>query len=213
VIEALECASGGQVAEGNTGGGTGMIGYEFKGGTGTASRRVEAAGNAYTVGALVQLNQGRRENLLVGGAPVGRRIPETAVPTPWSEQPISSSIIILLGTDAPLLPHLCRRLAQRATVGLARTGGFGFASSGDIFLAFSTGVHPNPASHAPAENGLLRLEVLPDFTLDGLVSGAVEAVEEAILNALVAAETMTGFLGHTAHAIPHEQLVQAVKGF
>ena len=215
IVAALESAAGGPVAEGSTGGGTGMIGYEFKGGTGTASRQVEVLGQAYTVGALVQVNHGDRRHLLVGGVPVGQRIGPEVVPLPWPAEPDSSSIIILIGSDAPLLPHLCKRLAQRATVGLARTGGFGFGGSGDIFLAFSTGVHPNPqkrpASAAQPEPGsrLLRLDVLPDFTLNPLVSGAVEAVEEAILNALVAAETMTGYDGHTAYALPHDLLVQA----
>ncbi len=205
------------MAEGNTGGGTGMIGYEFKGGTGTSSRCVEVLGNAYTIGALVQVNQGKRRHLMVGGVPVGRRIGEEIVPIPWPSPPSSSSIIIVIGTDAPLLPHQCRRLAQRATIGLARTGGFGLATSGDIFLAFSTGVHPNPKSRPetapqpdPAKN-LLHLDVLPDFTLDPLVIGAAEAVEESILNALVAADTMTGFEGHTAHALPHDLLVKAWK--
>jgi D-aminopeptidase len=217
VIAALESASSGPLAEGNTGGGAGMIGYEFKGGTGTSSRCVEVLGNAYTVGALVQLNQGERRHLLVDGAPVGRRISEDILPTPWPSQPLSSSIIIIIGTDAPLLPHHCRRLAQRATVGLARTGGFGLATSGDIFLAFSTGVHPNPEARpetAPPPDlttKLLRLDVLPDFTLDPLVIAAAEAVEESILNALVAADTMTGFEGHTAHALPHHLLIEAWK--
>ncbi len=217
VIAALESASSGPVAEGNTGGGTGMVGYEFKGGTGTSSRCVEVLGNPYTVGALVQVNHGRRQHLMVDGVPVGRRIGEDLIPTPWPSQPASSSIIILIGTDAPLLPHHCRRLAQRATIGLARTGGFGFATSGDIFLAFSTGVHPNPQARpasAPLPNpttGLLRLDVLPDFTLDPLVIGAAEAVEESILNALVAADTMIGFDGHTAYALPHDLLVKAWK--
>jgi D-aminopeptidase len=218
VIAAIEAASSGPVAEGNTGGGTGMIGYEFKGGTGTSSRRVEILDHAYTVGALVQVNHGDRRHLMVGGAPVGRRIGEDIIPTPWPSEPDSSSILILIGTDAPLLPHLCRRLAQRGTVGLARTGGFGMAGSGDIFLAFSTGVHPNPrfrpesAPPPDPDSGLLRLDVLPDFTLDPLVIGTAEAVEEAILNALVAAETMTGFEGHTAYALPHDLLVKAWKG-
>lgn len=217
VVAALEAASFGAVAEGNTGGGTGMIGYEFKGGTGTASRRVEVIGNPYTVGALVQVNHGTRRHLLVDGVPVGRRIGADIVPTPWHNPPISSSIIIIIGTDAPLLPHQCRRLAQRATIGLARTGGFGLATSGDIFLAFSTGVHPNPEARPAATpppdpaTGLLRLDVLPDFTLDPLVIGSAEAVEEAILNALVAADTLTGFQGHTAYALPHDLLVKAWK--
>lgn len=211
IMAALESAASGPVAEGNTGGGAGMICYEFKGGTGTASRVVEVLGQPYTIGALVQANHGERRHLTVAGIPVGQRIGIDRVPSPWSAPPPSSSIIILIGTNAPLLPHQCRRLAQRATVGLARTGGFGFASSGDIFLAFSTGVHPRPKSGSgPTADptSLLRLEVLPEFTTDPLVIGAAEAVEEAILNALVAAETMTGFEGHTAQALPHELLLE-----
>jgi D-aminopeptidase len=204
VLEALERAASGPVAEGNHGGGTGMICYEFKGGTGTASRRVEVAGRAYTLGALVQANHGRRRHLRVDGAPVGRSIPIEAVPSPWDIPPISSSILVILATDAPILPHQCRRLAQRATVGLARTGGYGLASSGDLFLAFSTG------SHYRAEKGeLLRLDVLPEFSLDPLVIAAAEATEEAILNALVAAETMTGYKDRVAYALPHQLLLSA----
>jgi D-aminopeptidase len=204
VIAALESAAPGPVAEGNCGGGTGMICYEFKGGTGTASRQVEANGQAYIVGALVQTNFGERRHLRVDGKPVGLRIGKEVVPSPWFRPPMSSSIIAVLATDAPLLPHHCGRLAQRATIGIARTGGFGLATSGDIFLAFSSGVH-----YAPQSGELVRLEVLPEFSLDALVIGAAEAVEEAILNALVAAETMTGYDGRTAHALPHDLLLEA----
>lgn len=207
-FEALESAHSGPVAEGSTGGGTGMIGYEFKGGTGTASRQTTLFGRDYTVGALVQTNHGWRSHLCVDGKPIGRRIGEDIVPSPWPAPPevaqSSSSIIIILATDAPLLPHQCRRLAQRATVGLARTGGYGTATSGDLFLAFSTGVHYRPKS-----GSLVNLEVIPEFTTDPLVLCAAEAVEEAILNSLVAAETMVGFQGHTAFALPHDLLVAA----
>ena len=128
-----------------------MVSYEFKGGTGTSSRRVEIFGRQYTVGALVQANHGERRHLMVGGKPVGRMIGVDQVPSPWSAPPPSSSIIVILGTDAPLLPHQCRRLAQRATVGLARTGGFGLSTSGDIFLAFSTGIHYDRKAAKPEE--------------------------------------------------------------
>jgi D-aminopeptidase len=184
-----------------------MICYEFKGGTGTASRRVEIFGEKYTVGALVQANHGERRHLLVGGRQVGRKIDHSAIPSPWPAPPMSSSIIAIIATDAPLLPHQYRRLAQRATIGLARTGGYGLATSGDIFLAFSTGVH---YYHQTCK--LQTLEVVPEFSTAPLVIGAAEAVEEAILNALVAAETMTGYQGHIAHALPHEMLISAYFG-
>lgn len=206
IYAALESAGDGPVAEGNSGGGTGMICYDFKGGTGTASRRVEIDGQTYTIGALVQANQGDREHLQVNGAPIGRVIGKEIVPLPWPAAPATSSIIIILATDAPLLPNQCRRLAQRGTVGLARTGGFGLDGSGDIFLAFSTGCHFEPRS-----DGLKPLQILSPFSMDPLVVGAAEAVEEAILNALVAAETMTGYEGHTAYALPHEKLVEVVR--
>jgi D-aminopeptidase len=188
---------------------------------------VDVLNRAYTVGALVQANHGERRHLLVGGRPVGRRIGFERVPSAWplpndeivsakppaDSGPESSSIIVLLATDAPLLPHQCRRLAQRATVGLARTGGFGLATSGDLFLAFSTGIHFAPGLGTPPPGELFRLEVLPEFSTDPLVIAAAEAVEEAILNAVVAAETMTGYQGHTAHALPHDLLVEAYKSF
>lgn len=205
IVAAIESAASGPVAEGNTGGGTGMICYEFKGGTGTSSRKVEVLGSTYHVGALVQANHGDRKDLLVNGKLVGQKISPKVVPLPWDEEPMSSSIIIIIATDAPLLPHHCKRLAKRAAIGLARTGGYGWATSGDIFLAFSTGVH------IPRARQLLKLEVLPDFSLDPLVRSTVEAVEEAILNTLVAAETMTGYKGRQAIALPHELLVQALK--
>ena len=202
---ALENASSGPVQEGNSGGGTGMICYEFKGGTGSASRLVQVLDHSYTVGALVQANHGERPHLLVNGAPVGRLIPAEVVPLPWPEVPDTSSILIIIATDAPLLPNQCQRLAQRATLGLARTGGFGLDGSGDLFLAFSTGNRLQPRS-----GGLQSFQAVPHFSMDPLVIASVEAVEEAILNALAAAETLTGYQGHTAHALPHELLRQAL---
>lgn len=207
-VRALESAAEGPVAEGNTGGGTGMICYDFKGGTGTASRKVEILGEAYTVGVLVQANHGNREDLRVDGVPVGRKIGIEQVPSPWPAPPLTSSILIVIATDAPLLPHQCLRLAQRGTVGLARTGGFGLDGSGDLFLAFSTGIH-----YPSKPEGRLSFPALPFFAMDPLIYGVVEAVEEAILNALVAAETMTGRQGHTAYALPHDLFVETMQSF
>ncbi len=204
VIEALESASSGPVAEGNTGGGTGMIGYEFKGGTGTASRQVTVGENIYTVGALVQVNHGAREQLIVDGVPVGREIGPDVVPLP--EEAPKSSILAAIATDAPLLPNECKRLAQRATIGLARTGGFGLVASGDIFIAFSTGNH-----YTRQRTDLVPIQFVPHFSMNSLIIGTAEAVEEAILNALVAAETMTGFQGHTVYALPHDLLVKTMR--
>jgi D-aminopeptidase len=208
VVAALESAQDGVVEEGNTGGGTGMICYEFKGGTGTASRQIKIFKETYTVGALVQANHGDRADLRVDGVPVGRVIGQDVVPLPWPAAPQSSSILIVIATDAPLLPHQCKRLAQRATIGLGRTGGFGLDGSGDLFLAFSTGNH-----NRPAEEGLKSLKMVPSFNMDPLVKATVEAVEEAILNVLVAAETMTGYRGHVAHALPHGALLEVMARY
>ncbi len=208
VDQALAAAGPGPVAEGNVGGGTGMICYDFKGGIGTASRRVECPSGLYTVGALVQANHGDRPQLRVDGVPVGREIGPDQVPLAWIEPPLSSSIIIVVATDAPLLPVQCKRLAQRATVGLARTGGTGAHSSGDIFLAFATGNHLPRSAKTP-----LALLMLPHHHLNPFFEAVAEAVEEAILNALVAAETMTGFKGRTAHALPHDQLQEVMARY
>lgn len=200
-IAAIEGARGGPVPEGNVGGGTGMICHGFKGGIGTSSRLCETPGGTFTVGVLVQANYGGREDLRVDGVPVGRLIPESEVPSAWETRESSSSIIVVVATDAPLIPTQCRRLAQRATAGLARVGGLGGNSSGDIFLAFATGNHLPAAPAAPYE-----LRMLPHEQIDPLFRGVVEATEEAILNALCAAETMTGHNGHVARALPHERL-------
>ena len=205
-LTALAAAASGPVAEGNVGGGTGMICHEFKGGIGTSSRIVHTGGEDFALGALVQANYGSREDLRVGGVPVGRRIGLDVVPAPWPEERRSGSIIVVIATDAPLLPIQCRRIAKRATVGLARTGGIGHNSSGDIFLAFSTG------NHLPAEPGGRRtVEMLPHTLLDPMFSAAADTTEEAILNALCAAETMTGRDGRTAHAIPLDALTEAIE--
>jgi D-aminopeptidase len=204
-FDALDNAATGPLAEGNVGGGTGMICHEFKGGTGTASRIVEAAGQRFTVGALVQANYGARELLRVDGVPVGRAIGPDIVPSHRDVPREAGSIIVILATDAPLLPIQCQRLARRATTGLAWVGGVGFNGSGDIFLAFATGNH---VRHGEA---IADLRMLAAEEINPLLQAAAEATEEAILNALTAAETMTGFAGRTAHALPLDRLVEVMR--
>lgn len=205
VYEALSTAKGGPVAEGNVGGGTGMICHDFKGGIGTASRLVACPSGRYTVGALVQTNYGDRALLRVDGVPVGRAIGPEHTPLPWAEPPQGGSIIVVVATDAPLLPVQCKRLAQRATVGLARVGGVGHNGSGDIFLAFATG------NHFPGSGeGLYDLKMVPHHHLNLFFEAVAEAIEESILNALTAAETLTGFRGRTAHALPLAELQRLV---
>lgn len=205
-FEALKNAKGGPVAEGCVGGGTGMITHEFKGGIGTASRRVETAGAPYTVGALVQSNYGRRDLFRVNGVPVGRELGADIIPTARLPEP-KSSIIVILATDAPLIPIQCQRLARRATTGLAWVGGIGANSSGDIFLAFSTGnaIHP--------DDSVSQVRTLGADAMTPLFEAAAEATEEAILNAMIAAETMTGFKGRTAHALPHDKLLEVMRRY
>jgi D-aminopeptidase len=210
--EALAFASDGPVSEGNVGGGTGMICHEFKGGTGTASRTV----NGFTVGALVQANHGRRARLAVDGVPVGRELGVGEIPSPYEEpsRAGSGSIIAVLATDAPLLPHQCERIAQRAGLGVARAGGGGEHTSGDLFLAFSTanrGRIPSTKLDEPALPG--DVSMLPDGAITDLFWAAIEATEEAILNALVAAETMTGVDGVTAHGLDHGRLLEVMTRY
>jgi D-aminopeptidase len=222
VAAALAAASGGAVAEGNVGGGTGMICHEFKGGIGTASRRLPAALGGWTVGVLVQANYGRRGLLRIDGVPVGEEVPVSEVPSPWAQQrpgiaaperaPGSGSIVGIVATDAPLLPHQCARIARRAPLGVARTGGLGSTSSGDIFLAFATGNRGMPPTEQePDGERILDVRGLTDRALDPLFEATVEATEEAIVNALVAAETMTGRDGITAHRLPHDRLVEVMR--
>jgi D-aminopeptidase len=212
VSAALSTASGGAVAEGNVGGGTGMICHGFKGGIGTSSRLVEAAGGA-VVGVLVQANHGRRERLRVNGIPVGERIPVSEVPDPYGRVPPGAgSIIALVATDAALLPVQCERLAQRAGLGIARVGGVGEHSSGDLFLAFSTGNRGLPSADYGVDAPLtIPVRMLANNHITALFDAVVEATEEAIVNALCAAETMTGARGATAYALPHERLREIVQ--
>ena len=213
--QALAVAASGPVPEGSVGGGTGMVCHEFKGGTGTASRIV----NGWRVGALVQANYGDREHLTIDGVPVGRELPRTVIPSAWDEEEAiarrgAGSIIVILATDAPILPHQLTRLAQRAGLGIARMGGSGAHSSGDIFLAFSTA--NGEALHSYKEEGpndAFSVTMLPDEAMSDLFWGAIESTEEAICNALIAAQTMVGRDGVTAHALPHDALVEIMTRY
>jgi L-aminopeptidase/D-esterase-like protein len=207
-LAALEGARGGPVAEGNVGGGTGMICHRFKGGIGTASRRTETGGLTYTVGVLVQANHGSRRHLRVAGVPVGREIADLLPRRPGGDAD-QGSIIVVVATDAPLLPHPLERVARRVSLGLARTGSVSGNGSGDLFVAFTT------ANRDAARNrsGVSRAELLANESLDPLFAATVEATEEAIVNALVAAETMTGADGVTVHALPHDRLREVLRRY
>ena len=196
VFHAIDSAKDGPVAEGSVGGGTGMISYEFKGGTGTASRRLTQKQGGYTVGVLVQANCGLRRQLTIAGVPVG-----TELKMPSLREEDMGSIIIVVATDAPLLPHQLKRLARRASMGLARTGSVSGNGSGDIFLAFSTANFG-----AAAAEGVPKLDMLPNDRISPVFDAVVQATEEAIINALVSNETMTGQGGHTIPALPHEDV-------
>ena len=208
---ALDSASSGAVAEGNVGGGTGMVCYGFKGGIGTSSRKLASG---YTVGVLVQCNCGSRGQLRIAGVPVGQEItsqqPVAGLERPYRED--VGSIIIVVATDAPLLPHQTKRLARRATMGLARTGSISGNGSGDIFIAFST-ANPHTAAGAPNGPGPVVVSMLPNDSLNGIFEAAVQATEEAIVNAMVGAETMSGAGGNTVYALPHDQLRDALRKY
>jgi L-aminopeptidase/D-esterase-like protein len=209
VAQALDSAHGGAIEEGSVGGGTGMICYEFKGGNGTASRKVEmkddkaGAKRTYTVGVFVQANCGRRSQLTIAGAPVGKEIPGEV----YKEE--AGSIIIVVATDAPLLPNQLKRLARRAALGLARTGSVSGNGSGDLFLAFSTAnpkvANPDQLTHS--------VETIPNDRLDPIFSAVVQATEEAIVNALVDNQTMTGRDNHRVEALPHDRVRELLKKY
>ena len=209
VIEAIETAKKGPVEEGNVGGGTGMTCYQFKCGIGTASRVVETADGNYTVGVLVQANYGWRDILVIAGAPVGQEIPVEQAADVWlPTDDEMGSIIVVIATDAPLLPHQLKRVATRAGLGIARVGGMASNGSGDIFVAFST------ANAMELRTGSdLSVRVLGNENITPVFMGAVLATEEAIVNALVAAETMTGHRGRTIKAIDHEALQNALQKY
>lgn len=204
VYAALKAARSGPVPEGNVGGGTGMNTHEFKAGIGTASRCVDLAGGRWTVGVLVQANYGRRNGLRLDGRPIGSQIPTDMVPSPWPDPKDEGSIIVIVATDAPLLPLQCRRLAQRAGLGVGRAGGTGAPGSGDLFLAFSTGnTHSMDAVDQPH-----MARFLPDFALGPIFDAVIEATEEGIWNALCVAEDMIGQRGRRSAAIPLDLLKQ-----
>jgi D-aminopeptidase len=200
---ALDTAHSGPVDEGNVGGGTGMVCNEFKGGIGTASRVLSAKEGGYTVGVLVQCNYGRRDQLRIAGVPVGKEIPDHTV-----YESDTGSIIIVVGTDAPLIPTQLKRVARRVALGLGRDGSYSGDGSGDIFLAFSTA---NPG--AVGSEGLHQLSMLPNDSLDPIFLATVQATEEAVVNAMVAAKTMTGVDYHAVVALPHERLREVLKKY
>ena len=203
VAHALDTAKGGPLAEGSVGGGTGMICYEFKGGTGTASRVLEKKEGGYTVGVLVQANCGRRPQLTIAGVPVGKEIPGSVYPKD------TGSIIIVVATDAPLLPGQLKRLARRASLGLARTGSVSGNGSGDLFLAFST-ANPDAANPERPTHSVLTV---PNDLLDPIFEATVQTVEEATVNALVDNQTMIGRDGHRVEALPHDRLGELLKKY
>jgi D-aminopeptidase len=218
VHDALAAAAGGPVEEGTVGGGTGMVCHEFKGGIGTSSRVIDARLGGYTVGALVQANHGKRGWLRIDGLRVGEAIPVSEVPSPWDDQraaalpaPGSGSIIVVVATDAPLLPNQCERLAQRAGLGIARAGGTGGHTSGDLFIAFATGNRlPSALDDDAAGAGTFDVRAVGGTVIDRLFDAVIESVEEAIVNALVAATTVVGRDGITAHAMPHDRVLEAM---
>ena len=202
-FHALDSAHGGSVEEGNVGGGTGMICNEFKGGIGTSSRVLSPQHGGYTVGVLVQCNYGRRSQLRIAGAPVGREITDHLV----RDEDIGS-IIIVIATDAPLIPTQLKRVARRASLGLGRDGSFSGDGSGDIFIAFSTA-----NSGVNDAKGVHDLKMLANQQLNPIFLATVQATEEAVINAMVAAETMTGINDHTVIALPHDKLREVLKKY
>jgi D-aminopeptidase len=206
-FQALDIAAGGPVAEGGVGGGTGMICHDFKGGIGTSSRQLDKESGGYTIGVLVQANYGVRDTLTIAGVPVGQEITDL-LPSEGAPEEDTGSIIIVVATDAPLLPHQLKRIAQRATMGLARVGSYAGNGSGDIFIAFST-ANPGAAQRV----GEKQASFLPNDSLSPLFRATVEATEEAIVNALVAGETTTGINGNTVHGIPHDRLRALMKKY
>jgi D-aminopeptidase len=200
---AIDNAHGGPVEEGSVGGGTGMICNEFKGGIGTSSRRLSDKLGGYTVGVLVQCNYGLRRLLRIAGVPVGKEIPGKSV---WDDD--TGSIIVVVATDAPLLPHQLKRMARRVTLGLGRNGSISGDESGDIFIAFSTANSGAGLAKKPAQ-----VATMPNENMDPLFEATVQATEEAVINAMVAAETMTGADNHRVEGLPHDKLREVLKKY
>ncbi|MFT4733526.1 MAG: D-aminopeptidase [Algoriphagus sp.] len=213
VLEAINNTTSGKIAEGNVGGGTGMMCLGFKGGTGTASRVFKIKDSTYTVGALVQSNFGAKRNLSIAGVPVGMALKDTLgyvfnAPPSSRRQEGDGSIIVIVATDVPLLPHQLKRIAQRIPLGVGIVGGRGSNGSGDIFLAFSTA-----NEHAFNRDETTSVESMPNDQLMPVFEATVQAVEEAIINAMVAAETMEGINGNKAYALPHDLLIETLKAY
>ncbi|MCZ2073729.1 MAG: P1 family peptidase [Bryobacteraceae bacterium] len=212
VFSALEAASAGPVEEGNVGGGTGMNCYSFKGGIGTASRQVSTPLGSFTLGVLVQANFGRRYQLKIAGAPVGQELTCDKWPCrsrgDAGPEAREGSIIVVAATDAPLLPHQLKRIARRVSLGIARTGSSSGNGSGDIFIAFSTGNRD-----AGSTSSIPSVLMLPNAQMDALFEATAQATEEAIINAMVAAETMTGRDGHRSIGLPHKELREALRKY
>ncbi|MEM6766715.1 MAG: P1 family peptidase [Bacteroidota bacterium] len=213
VLEAIENANTGKIAEGNVGGGTGMMCLGFKGGTGTSSRVLKLEDTSYTLGALVQANFGAKRNLTIAGVPVGQELMDTLnyelkVPPQSSRQEGDGSIIVIVATDAPLLPHQLKRIAQRIPLGIGIVGGRGSNGSGDIFLAFSTA-----NENAFNREETTTVETIANDQINPIFEATVQAVEEAIINAMVAAETMEGINGNKAYALPHELLQEVLRKY
>ena len=211
--EALDSAKTGYIKEGNVGGGTGMMCLGFKGGTGTSSRVVKIKDSTYTVGVLVQANFGGKRALTIAGVPIGKELKDTLnnelkLPPASYRKEGDGSIIVVVATDAPLLPHQLKRIAARVPLGIGIVGGRGNNSSGDIFIAFSTA---NPSAFQ--RNDFTRVEQLPNDLIDPLFEGTVEAVEEAIINAMVAAETMEGINGNKSYALPHKPVIDLLRKY
>jgi L-aminopeptidase/D-esterase-like protein len=208
-FHAIDSAKSGPVEEGNVGGGTGMICNEFKGGIGTSSRKIESKAGAFTVGVLVQCNYGSRPNLRIAGVPVGKEIPENPAyaSTSFAEAD-RGSIIVVVATDAPLVAHQLKRLARRVSLGLGRDGSISGNGSGDIFIAFSTA-----NSGAAAVDHVVDLKMLPNDMIEPVFAATVQATEEAVINAMVAAETMTGIENHKVIALPHDRLRAVLKKY
>jgi L-aminopeptidase/D-esterase-like protein len=206
VMAALDDARGGAIEEGSVGGGVGMIAYGFKGGSGTSSRLVQVVGQQFVLGAFVQANFGRREQLVIAGVPVGKALKDWEPDQRGGAE--TGSVIVIVATDTPLLPHQAQRLARRCALGIGRSGSISGNGSGDIFLAFSTA-----NADALAGGGeLLQASFIPDDAIDPLFAAAVQAVDEAVLNALVANETMTGADDHVVHALPHDRVKALLTG-
>jgi L-aminopeptidase/D-esterase-like protein len=211
-FEALDSAKTGHLKEGNVGGGTGMMCLGFKGGTGTASRIVRVGDSLYTLGVLVQSNFGQKKNLAIAGVPVGKELKDTlrsefkAPPSYKNEG--EGSITVVVATDAPLLPHQLKRIAARVPIGIGIVGGRGENGSGDIFIAFSTA-----NTSAFQRKNFTRLDELPNDLINPLFEATAQAVEEAVINAMVAAETMEGINGNKAYALPHQAVIDLLKKY